>query len=253
MARIQRQSGQPLNDSPTYTGAGVPLLPHGGARKKAGQSAGLSRSQVATLIDGAVAAIAMGKPLNAFVTCHWGAYGLSDNQAGQASQSLFRQARDWLRDNGSAAVWIWVRENDTLLERKGAHLHALLHIPTVLRAKFAKQIARWCTVAAGGKRYQTRACRFQPVGPRVGCEITMPDVYRTNLRAVVCYILKGAPESVADSLDWIWRGCGATMPNAGSGGYVAGKRAGVSRALARLAMPLNAPRDALTLSRSVAC
>ncbi len=86
-------------------------------------------------------------------------------------------------------------------------------------------------MAAGGKRYQAKACRFGPIGPRVGCEITMPDVYRTNLRAVACYILKGAPESAADSLDRIWPGEGAPMPNTGSGGYVTGKRAGVSRSL----------------------
>lgn len=236
MARVQRHSGLAENDSLTYTGAGAPLLPHGGARRRAGQSAGLSSSQVATLINGAVAAMAMDRPLNAFLTCHWGVYGLSDNQAGQASQSLFRQARDWLRDNGSAAVWIWVRENDTASERKGSHLHALLHVPARLRQQFAKKIARWCTVAAGAKRYQAKACRFGPVGPRVGCEITMPDVYRTNLRAVVCYLLKGAPESVADSLDRIWQGPNATAPNAGSGGYVAGKRAGVSRSLAKRKM-----------------
>jgi hypothetical protein len=233
MNRFQRLSGPGENSSPTYTGAGTPLLPHGGARRRSGQSACLNRSQVENLINGAVAAMAMDRPLNTFLTCHWGAYGLSDNQAGDASQSLFRQARDWLRDNGSAAVWIWVRENDTRSERKGAHLHALLHVPVGLRPKFARQIARWCTAAAGDKRYQAKACRFGPVGPRVGCEIALPDVYRANLRAVVCYLLKGAPESVADSLDRIWRGDTATMPNAGSGGYVTGKRAGVSRALAR--------------------
>jgi hypothetical protein len=73
MARVQRHNGQGENDSLTYTGAGAPLLPHGGARRRAGQSAGLSRSQVATLINGAVAAMAVGKPLNAFLTIHWGA------------------------------------------------------------------------------------------------------------------------------------------------------------------------------------
>ena len=233
MAHAKALSGHGENDAHTYIGAGGRLLPHGGARRRAGQSAGLSPSQVSGLISGAVVAMAAGKPLNAFWTVHWGALGLSDNQAGQASQILLRQARDWLRDNGAAAVWIWVRENDTTSERKGAHLHALVHVPASLRPKFARRLQRWCTAAAGCKNYVAKASRFKPVGPRVGCEIALPEVYRANLREVMGYLLKGVPESAAGGLERIWQGEGAAMPNPGSGGFVSGKRAGVSRALAR--------------------
>jgi hypothetical protein len=189
--------------------------------------------QATNLIDGAVVAMAEGKPLNAFWTVHWGALGLNDNQAGQASQALLRQARDWLRDQGAAAIWIWTRENDTASERKGAHLHALVHVPASLRPKFARRLKRWCIAAAGCNRYQAKASRFGPVGPRVGCEAATPDVYQANLREVVAYLLKGVPESAAYGLERIWQGEGAAMPNPGSGGFVSGKRAGVSRALAR--------------------
>lgn len=233
MANAKALSGHGEKHPCTYIGEGAPLLPHGGARRRAGQSAGLSPSQAANLIDGAAMAMAMGRPLNGFWTIHWAGLGLSDNQAGQASQTLLRQARDWLRDNGAAAAWVWVRENDTASERKGAHLHALVHVPLSLRPKFARRLQRWCTAAAGCKRYVAKASRFKPVGPRVGCEIALPEVYRANLREVVAYLLKGVPESAAGGLDRIWQGDGAAMPNLGSGGFVSGKRAGMSRALAR--------------------
>jgi hypothetical protein len=233
MANEKALSGHGENDALTYIGAGGRLLPHGGARRRAGQSAGLSPSQAASLIDGAAMAMAMGKPLNGFLTIHWGQLSLSDNQAGQASQALLRQARDWLRDNGAAAAWVWVRENDTASERKGAHLHALVHVPASLRPKFARRLQRWCTAAAQCKRYVAKASRFKTVGPRVGCEIALPEVYRANLREVVAYLLKGVPESAAGGLERIWQGDGAAMPNPGSGGFVSGKRAGVSRELAR--------------------
>lgn len=233
MANSKAQSGHGGKHPCTYTGECAPLLPHGGPRRRAGQSAGLSPLQVANLIDAATMAMAMGKPLNAFWTVHWGALGLSDNQAGQASQALLRQARDWLRDRGAAAIWVWTRENDTASERKGAHIHALVHVPQKLRPKFARRLQRWTAAAAGCKNYVAKASRFKPVGPRVGCEIALPEVYRANLREVMGYLLKGVPESAAGGLERIWQGEGAAMPNPGSGGFVSGKRAGVSRALAR--------------------
>jgi hypothetical protein len=78
-----------------------------------------------------------------------------------------------------------------------------------------------------------KASKFLPVGPRVGCELALPETYRANLREVVAYLLKGVPESAAYGLERIWQGDGAAMPNPGSGGFVSGKRAGMSRALAR--------------------
>ncbi len=233
MANSKALSGHGEKRPRSYIGEGAPLLPHGGARRRAGQSAGLSHSQVASLIDGAAMAMATSKPLNGFLTIHWGSFGLSDNQAGQASQALLRQARDWLRDQGAAAIWAWVRENDTASERKGAHLHALVHVPQKLRPKFARRLQRWCAAAAGCRHYVAKASRFKAVGPRVGCEITLPETYRLNLRVVLAYLLKGVPESAAGGLDRIWQGEGAAMPNPGSGGFVSGKRCGMSRALAR--------------------
>jgi hypothetical protein len=209
------------------------LLPHGGKRKAKGQTRGLTDSQVKAIINAGVVSLATGAPFNRFVTIHWGALGLGDIQAFKATSMLMTFARDWLRDRGVKANWLWVRENDDGDGSKGSHVHWLLHLPETHRAAFNGRLRGWCIKAAGAGRYVKNAVKSLPVGRHVDTHATAPDTHRANLRGVLAYVLKGltpqASQIAAQRLNAIWAGVGAAMPNPGTGGVVIGKRVGFSR------------------------
>jgi hypothetical protein len=209
------------------------LLPHGGKRKAKGQTQSLTNSQVKAIINAGVVSLSTGAPLNRFVTVHWGALGLGDNAAFKATSRLMTFARDWLRDNGVKANWLWVRENDEGDGSKGSHVHWLLHLPETHREAFNGRLRGWCIKAAGAGRYVKNAVKSLPVGRHVDTHATAPDTHRANLREVLAYVLKGltpqASQMAAQRLDAIWASNGAAMPNPGTGGVVMGKRVGFSR------------------------
>jgi hypothetical protein len=211
------------------------LLPHGGKRTAKGQTQGLTDSQVKAIINAAVVSLSTGAPFNRFVTVHWGALGLGDIQAFKATSMLMTFARDWLRDRGVKANWLWVRENDDGDGSKGSHVHWLLHLPETHREAFNGRLRGWCTKAAAAGRYVKNAVKSLPVGRHIDTHATAPDLYRANLREVLAYVLKGltpqASQMAAQRLNAIWAGNGAAMPNVGSGGVVIGKRVGFSRGL----------------------
>jgi hypothetical protein len=209
------------------------LLPHGGKRKAKEQTRGLSDSQVKAIINKGAVSLAAGMPLNRFVTVHWGALGLGDKVAFKATSKLMTFARDWLRDNGVKATWLWVRENDNGDGSKGSHVHWLLHLPETHREAFNGRLQGWCIKAAGASRYVKNAVKSLPVGRHIDTHATAPDLYRANLREVLAYVLKGltpqASNMAAQRLNAIWADGGAATPNVGSGGVVTGKRVGFSR------------------------
>jgi hypothetical protein len=211
------------------------LLRHGGKRKAKGQTRGLSDSQVKAIIDAGVVSLAVGTPFNRFVTVHWGALGLGDIQAFKATSTLMTFARDWLRDRGVKANWLWVRENDDGDGSKGSHVHWLLYLPETHREAFNGRLRGWCIKAAGAGRYVKNAVKSLPVGRHVDTHATAPDTHRANLREVLAYVLKGltpqASQMAAQRLNAIWAGNGAAMPNPGIGGVVMGKRVGFSRGI----------------------
>jgi hypothetical protein len=211
------------------------LLRHGGKRKAKGQTRGLSDSNVKAIINAGAASLAVGAPLNRFVTVHWGALGLGDNEGFKATSRLMTFARDWLRDRGVKANWLWVRENDDGDGSKGSHVHWLLHLPETYREAFNGRLQSWCIKAAGADRYVKNAIKSLPVGRHVDTHATAPDLYCANLRKVLNYVLKGltpqASQMAAERLNAIWAGNGAAMPNVGTGGVVIGKRVGFSRGL----------------------
>ena len=222
---------------PLYTGVDRPrLLPHGGKRKRAGTSQSLGVVQVRSLLSGAAVSMAIGAPLNRFITVHWGALGLSDAQSSQATQKLLTRARDWLRDNGGQGVWIWVREY-AVEQAKGAHLHWLVHLPETHRRQFLGLLKRWVLASAGGQVYRAGVILSRPVGVRVDDYLTSPQSHALNLRATLAYCLKGltpqASKVAIAGLEAIYTGYGGAMPHGGSGGDVTSKRAGVSRILGK--------------------
>lgn len=221
--------------SSLYIGARRSLLPHGGKRVAKAVTATLSKSQVRAVILGASRSIALGVPLNRFVTVHWGALSVSERQSFKATQELLRRARDWLRDHGAVVAWVWVRETSPLEPEKGAHVHWLLHVPERLRGAFVRRLKGWALASAEQDvRYQAGAVHSRSVGS-VGCDVPSPETHRANLRAVVAYMVKGmaAGDSkiAAEELSGIWAGLGAKPLRCASGGLVSGKRTGVSRAI----------------------
>ena len=83
------------------------------------------------------------------------------------------------------------------------------------------------------RRAPIGACKFQPIGPRVNCETNDHDTYRANLRNIVAYLLKNAPQSALDGLDQIWLAPHIPNDKRASGGFVSGQRAGLSRQLSK--------------------
>lgn len=234
-------SAHPKSVRPLYTGVDPPhllprLLPHGGKRKRCGTSQSLSVVQVRSLVSGGAKSVAMGMPLNRFITVHWGARGLSDAQSSKATQKLLTRARDWLRDNGGQGVWIWVREY-AIDQTKGAHLHWLIHLPETHRRQFLALLKKWVLASAGVRVYRAGVIQSRPIGVRVDDYLTSPQSHALNLRATLAYCLKGlvpqASKVAISGLDAIYTGFGAAMPHGGSGGDVSGKRAGVSRNLGK--------------------
>lgn len=223
--------------SSLYIGVRRSLLPHGGKRVAKAVTATLSKSQVQAVIGGASRSIALGVPLNRFVTVHWGALSVSERDSFKATQNLLRRARDWLRDNGAKVAWVWVRETSPQEPEKGAHVHWLLHVPEGLRAAFLGRLKGWVLASAGqGVRYRAGAVHSRSVGS-VGCEVRAPETHRANLQAVVAYMLKGMAagdsEIAAEGLSRIWAGLGAEQLRCATGGLVSGKRAGFSCNLAK--------------------
>jgi hypothetical protein len=214
----------------------TPMFRRGGNRSQSA-SAVLTLRHVAALWQAGLRAPARGQPLNRFTTVHWGAMGLDDRKAMAATSAFLTRVRDWLRDRGTAAAFVWVRENDTGDGRTGSHLHLLLHVPSHLRALFVRQQGRWAAKSAGlSGRAPSRAVRSRAVGA-VDLEARNPDAYRLNLASTLAYLAKGQDGTGAHLS--ASRASAMAGPLAGllkpvrtfEGGVVAGKRCGVSRGL----------------------
>jgi hypothetical protein len=185
----------------------------------------------------AAASLRAGTPLNALITVHWAALALDDREAGRATQDFLRRARDWARDHGLPWLALWVREGDVGDQRKGAHLHVLVHLSGPRSAAFARGFARWARLAAGSGPVRG-AVDTRRIGGRVNAWVGASDHFGVNLRETVAYACKGAPHSdataLAEGLCAIWAGEGGGPVRTGEGGRVWGHRAGMSRELARL-------------------
>lgn len=185
---------------------------------------------------GAERAYAMGLPFNRLVTIHWEAMGLDDAGAAHATQALICKAKDWLRDRGVRFASAWVRENDAGDGSKGSHLHWLVHVPDNHRAAFLRAVARFACDVAGIPARVAGGVHSRPVGA-VGLEGRNLDAYRLNLAHALAYLSKQSDQFARASIGAYARRVYpafdvARLPELHAG-RVTGKRAGISRLLAR--------------------
>ncbi len=233
MIGFDKVSCQQNKSVPTYRGAGRSLLPHGGKRSKA-VSSHLAGPSLAGIYRAAERAIDLGYPLNRFVSVHWSCLGIGDDKAMTATSRLLTLARDWFRDRGVKAAWLWVRENDDGGNSKGSHLHWLLHVPEPHREQFVRRVQGWALKAAGGVPRRARAVQTEPVGSN-GLASRNEAAYRANLGAVLSYVAKGCDSahaaSVRQASQTIAQGPLSRPIRSEQGGRIIGKRCDWSRAL----------------------
>jgi hypothetical protein len=200
----------------------------GGRRNSASRTSdSLSLSQATNILEAAQFAAAAGMPFNRHVTIHWQQAGIPDERAAWATGRFLKLAGDWIdkRDrkigsNRARFAWAWVRENG---ERKGSHVHILLHLPAGTRIG-AMQL-RWIR-SITGKPYSASTIKTARIGGKAAAAQSSPAAYGTNLAAVVGYILKGASRAAARELG---------LERLVAGGRIIGKRAATSQNIGRAA------------------
>jgi hypothetical protein len=152
-------------------------------------------------------------PLNLFVTLHYDKLGIADERAYEATKSLIKSGRDFMRNNGGLPFrYVWVRENDYGDGSKGCHIHILLHLPNELSSKWNKAMRGYKTklqeqFGCMGKRTKG-ALKSRAIASHLNSYLISPELYQRNLEKAVGYITKGE--------------------EAGKGGIVIGKRTGWS-------------------------
>lgn len=198
----------------------------GGRRNSASRTSdSLSLDQAANIIEAAQFAAAAGMPFNRHLTIHWQQAGIPDEKAAWATGRFLKLAGDWITKRaGSAAkirgeyasrfAWAWVRENG---DRKGSHVHILLHLPAGTR--IGRMQRRWLR-SITGKPYSASTIKTARIGGTAGAAQSAPAAYRANLAAVVGYVLKGASPAAARKLE---------LQRLEGGGRVIGKRAATSQ------------------------
>ncbi|MFP5328728.1 MAG: hypothetical protein ACLGHC_01125 [Alphaproteobacteria bacterium] len=195
----------------------------GGRRNSASRTNdSLSLNQATNILEAAQFAAAAGMPFNRHLTIHWQQAGIPDERAAWATGRFLKLAGDWIakrdsentrRERGRFA-WAWVRENG---ERKGSHVHILLHLPAGTRIGGMQR--RWLR-SITGKPYSASAIKTARIGGTAGAAQSAPAAYRANLAAVVGYVLKGASPSAARKLE---------LDRLEAGGRIIGKRAATSQ------------------------
>lgn len=222
----------------------------GGRRNSATRtSSSLSLNQATQIIEAAQFAAAIGLPFNRHVTIHWEQAGIPDCRAAWATGRFLKLAGDWVAKRGGRfskvernrqrIAWAWVRENG---DRKGSHVHILLHLPVnkiagkngrpcadntpgKQRARLGNMSRRWLR-SITGKPYRVGTIKTARIGGTANAAMTAPAAYQVNLAAVVGYILKGASPVAAQTLG---------LERLEAGGILIGKRAATSQNVGRAA------------------
>ena len=221
-----------LSSTPIGTAVAVESLDSGKRSVSRGASAGrggfrnradrkshwLTWGQVLTTVEAADAALTRGLLLNRFVTIHWGALGVPDNEAVEATGRYIKLLSDWVRSQGSQLACVWVRENDPNKPAVGSHVHILLHLPAGIQLR-GRQIGWMRRVT--GRPYRKRAVLTRRIAGSAGMNNSGRQYYLTNLAGALRYILKGAEPTVARAEGLRSVPCGAII----------GKRCGRSQNL----------------------
>lgn len=222
------------------SGASSPARRWGGRRNSASRtSESLSLDQATNIIEAAQFAAAAGMPFNRHLTIHWQQAGIPDGRAAWATGRFLKLAGDWIAKGGGSAAkerckcasrfaWAWVRENG---ERKGSHVHMLLHLPAGMR--IGNMQRRWLR-SITGQPYSPSSIKTARIGGTVGAAQLAPAVYEANLAAVVGYVLKGTCPSAARKLG---------LERVEQGGRIIGKRAATSQNIGRGERSVNLHRQ----------
>jgi hypothetical protein len=121
-----------------------------------------------------------------------------------------------LKRHGGTTAWIWVHEN---CGPKGGHCHLLAHVPAALVPVVRKLQIGWLN-GITGKPYRKNVIHSDPIGGRLGLELSNPELHAANLSAALGYVLKGADQQAAAAF---------ALERIHAGGRVLGKRCGTSQ------------------------
>jgi hypothetical protein len=192
----------------------------GGARNRSDrESAELTIHQCEGLLRASERAVARGMSFNMHVTLNWFSMAIPARSSTPATVKFVELARGFLRTHGYSLLWVYVQEVGL---QHGSHTHLLLHIPPELRDAFQRKWPAWKKILiqkfAGHVVCAGRAKHSRSIGRSYLAFKTAPDLYARQLRAIVEYLMKGAPPEVLDRLL-----CSQTHRPCG---LVFGKRAG---------------------------
>lgn len=188
------------------------------------------------MIDAALWAYCMRKPLNRFITIHLASAGLTSDP--QSYLTLFmKRTGDWLRyHTDDPPYYVYVFENP---QDRGLHLHLLVHVPLGFWKRFCTNAGRWSKEIIVDLDGRSRSGVFQneklySLDPREGGEVFD---YLKDLRRVLRYMIKGVEPSGEDliqklSADLVHGDLAWDHP-LGNQGIVHGKRCGYSEACSR--------------------
>lgn len=189
----------------------------GGPRNRANRETdSVSPAQVANLTAAAAHALTIGLPLTRFITIHWESGGIALADMAGATGRFLDLVTKALARHGTRTAWVWVHENG---ERKGGHVHVLVHVPAELAPIVSRLQRRWLR-GITGRPYRARLIHSKPIGGRLGLETGNPDLYAVNLSAALDYVLKGADPIAAEQFG---------LSRLEEGGRIIGKRCGTSQ------------------------
>ena len=195
----------------------APTTGRGGARNLACRlSYALTPAQVANLTAGAAYAADIGLPFTRMITIHWRAAGVALADMARATGRFVDLLAKTLARHGVKTAWLWVHENG---DGKGWHCHLLAYVPGNLVPVVARLQRGWLRRITG-RPYRAKVIYSEPIGGRLGLEVSNPPLHAINLKTVVGYVLKGANLEAALRF---------ALERLVPGGLVIGKRCGTSQ------------------------
>lgn len=195
----------------------VAACARGGARNFANrESYGLETRHVDNLLAATAHADAIGRPFTRMISIHWEAAGVKPSHVPKATGHFLDLLSKGLARSGCATSWLWVQENG---DGKGAHVHILAHVPASLAAYVSRLQIGWLRLITGNS-YRAKVIKSDPIGRRLGLEVSNPALHASNVAAVLAYVLKGATCDAARTFG---------LDRLDGGGRCIGKRCGVSQ------------------------
>ena len=140
------------------------------------------------LHSAALAAILAGLPFNRFVTVHWGALGVANEDAARATGQLIKLASDWCASKRVKMTWEWTRENEPPNSVTGHHAHILLHCPACVT--IGRMWRRWVRKVTGSA-YVKGGVKSRVIGPTLKTCFNNALLYGKNVVGLVNYLAKG--------------------------------------------------------------